>query len=155
MFEESPDGFIHRWREYAAAVRIFSRTEGLPLLEAEVAGAILQMLERTGPYQAPPGLARLIVNPTAQRLAPAGGERKLLEVAGIGQARIQGQIVLRDDPFLVVDAGAPLVVGVLEPIPREAIAGAWINFESVPPIHAFVLREARAPVLPSANGEAI
>lgn len=159
MFEESPDAFISRWRKHAASVRIFSRTEGLPLLEAETAGAILQMLERTGPYLAPPGPAKMIINPTAQRLEMRDGggsdaERQKVEIPGIGRLRVCGIIAFRDDPFVVVDAGAPLVVGVIEPLPTEAVAGALVAFDAVPPIHGFVLKEGKAPLLLSADGEA-
>lgn len=155
MFEESADGFVNRWREYAATVRIFSRTEGLPLLEAEAGGAILQMLERTGPYLAPPGAARMIINPTAQSVELHYAGRKAIEVGGLGQAHICGEIVRRDDPFLVIDAGAPLIVGVMEPIPDEAVAGTSVAFQSLPPIHGFVLPEARPPTVRGGNGETL
>lgn len=159
MFEESPDAFISRWRKHAASVRIFSRTEGLPLLEAETAGAILQMLERTGPYLAPPGPAKMIINPTAERLeifaaGDSDSQPRKVETTGIGRLRVSGVIVFRDDPFVVVDAGAPLVVGVIEPLPAEAVTGAVVAFDAIPPIHGFVLKEARAPLLLNADGEA-
>jgi hypothetical protein len=155
MFEESPDGFISRWRDHAASVRIFSRTEGLPLIECQAGGAILQMLERTGPYLAPPGAAKVIINPTARQVEVKESGEKQIEATGIGRVRVTGTITRRDDPFLVVDAGAPLVVGVEEPLPPEAVPGAWVWFDAVPPIHGFVLREARTPVLRGADGEAI
>lgn len=113
------------------------------------------MLERTGPYLAPPGDARVIINPTAQRVELHDGRQTVLEVGGIGQARVCGRILRRDDPFLVIDAGAPLIVGVVEPIPEEAVADAWVAFDSVPPIHGFVLREVRAPPVRGGNGEAL
>lgn len=154
MFEDSLDGFISRWRKHAAPVRIFSRTEGLPLLECETAGAILQVLERTGPYLAPPGPARAIINVTVGSVEVVTPEDRSLESTGVGQARGCGVIVLRDEPFLVVDVGAPLVVGVEEQLPAEAVVGAWVSFTAVPPIHGFVLNEPRLPSLQSENGEA-
>jgi hypothetical protein len=154
MFEESPDGFVSRWRSYAASVRVFSRTEGLPMLEFEAAGAILQVLERTGPYLAPPGNARMIINPTAESLDVRPGGHKSLESIGLGRARAIGVLTLREDPFLVVDAGVPLVVSVSCDLPEDAVPGAWVSFEAVPPIHGFVLREPTARVLRSAEGEA-
>jgi hypothetical protein len=154
VFEESPDGFMARWREHAASVHVFSRTEGLPLLECEAGGAILQMLERTGPYIAPPGNARVIINPTAARVQVHGSGQRSLEATGIGQLRGCGLISRRDDPFLVIDAGAPLVLGVQEELPAAATAGMWVSFEAVPPIHAFVVREVRAAPLRTAEGEA-
>ncbi|HEX7004502.1 MAG TPA: hypothetical protein VF168_09990 [Trueperaceae bacterium] len=151
MFEESPDGFISRWRQHAAAARVFSRTEGLPLLEVEAGGAILQVLERTGPYLAQPGEANVIINPTARTVELHGSGKMSVEVAGIGRMSACGQIIYRDDPFLVVDVGAPVVLGVIEPLPDGAVAGAWVSFESIPPIHGFVVPTQKRNVVRSAE----
>lgn len=154
MFEDSTEGFIARWRRDAADVEVFSRVEGTPLIECEVGGSILQMLERTGPYLAPPGAARAIVNPTVDTLQMADGEARSIESTGVGKARITATVVRRDDPFLVVDAGAPLVVSVEGELPEEIVPGSSVSFEPVPPIHFFVLSEARAPVSSSADSDA-
>ena len=154
MFEESTDGFISRWRNYATPVRVFSRTEGLPLLELEAGGAIFQVLERTGPYLAPPGKTKAIINPTANSVQVHSGGKKSVDVTGIGQISGCGTILFREDPFLVLDVGAPIVLGVQEPLPEGAVPGAWVSFESIPPIHGFVLREPRSTVLRNADGEA-
>ena len=154
MFEESPDGFISRWRTHAARARVFSRTEGLPLLEVEAGGAILQVLERTGPYLASPGEAQVIINPTAVSVQVHSNGKRSVEVAGIGQMRGCGQVTLRDDPFLVLDVGAPVVLGVVEELPAEAVPGAWVSFEAIPPIHGFVVPEPKRATMRPAEGEA-
>ena len=151
MFEESPDGFISRWRSYAAPVTLFSRIEGQPLLELEAGGAILQVLERTGPYLAGPGRANVIINPTAEAVRVHEGGKRSVEVTGIGRMRGCGTVLFRDDPFLVLDVGAPVVLGVMESLPAEALPGAWVSFEAIPPIHGFVLREVRNLVARSAD----
>lgn len=124
------------------------------MLELEAGGAILQVLERTGPYLAPPGIARAIINPTAATIAVNRSGVKSLESTGVGRARGCGLITLREDPFLVVDAGAPLVLGVEGPLPPEAVPGAWVSFEAVPPIHGFVVPEPRQTILRGRDGEA-
>lgn len=154
VFEESPDGFISRWRNHAAPVRVFSRTEGIPLLEVEAGGAILQILERTGPYLATPGMAKVIINPTAHSVEVHQGGKRSIDATGIGQIRACGTISYREDPFLVVDIGVPMVLGVIEPLPDEAQPGAWVSFEAVPPIHGFVLPEPKRDVVRNAEGEA-
>lgn len=154
MFEESPDGFINRWRGYAAPVRVYSRTEGLPLLEVEIGGAILQVLERTGPYLATPGKAKVIVNPTANSVAVHPGGSRSVDAIGIGKMRACGVITFRDDPFLVLDVGAPIVLGVVEPLPEDAVPGAWVSFEAIPPIHGFIVPEPKSTVMRTAEGEA-
>lgn len=154
MFEESTDAFMARWRNHAASVRIFSRTEGTPLLECEAGGAILQMLERTGPYLAPPGDARVIINPTAAEISLHGGGMKRLEANVIGDVRGCGEVVVRDDPFLVLDTGVPIVLGVQAPLKDEVRQGTMVSFDAVPPIHAFVLPKPKAQLLSGPDGEA-
>lgn len=155
MFEESPDGFISRWRKHAASARIFSRTEGLPLLEVEAGGSILQVLERTGPYLAGPGMAKVIINPTASSVEVRSNGRRSVEVAGIGKMSGCGEVIHREDPFLVLDVGAPVVLGVVEALPAEAVPGSWVSFEAIPPIHGFVVPEPKRTLLRSAEGDAL
>ncbi|MEX2536511.1 MAG: hypothetical protein WD273_13020 [Trueperaceae bacterium] len=154
MFEESPDGFISRWRSHAAFVQIFSRTEGLPLLELEAGGAIFQVLERTGPYLAPPGNAKAIINATVDSVEIHTGGRKFVEAASIGHMRGCGIVTLREDPFLVLDVGVPLVVGFQGRVAAEVMPGVWVSFEALPPIHGFVLHEPRSTVPRGPEGEA-
>lgn len=139
MFEDSVDTFIVRWRPFTADVRLFGRVEGNPLIECEVAGTILQVLERTGPYRAFPGGARMILNFTADRLELMAPGRKQIEATGLSAARVEGVVLLREDNMVVVDAGAPLVVGVHEPLDDEVAAGDSVSFDALPPIHGFLV----------------
>jgi hypothetical protein len=139
MFEESVETFIVRWRPFTTAVRLFSRTEGSPLLECEVAGTILQVLERTGPYLSIPGDARMILNITTDRLEVVSARQKRIESTGIGAVRVAGVVLLREEDMIVVDGGAPLVVGVHEPLADSVAAGDFVVFDAIPPIHGFVV----------------
>ena len=131
--------FIVRWRPFTTAVQLFSRTEGSPLLECEVAGTILQVLERTGPYLSAPGEARMILNFTTDRLEVVSARQKRIESTGIGAARVAGVVLLREEDMVVVDGGAPLVVGVHESLADSVAAGDFVLFDAVPPIHGFLV----------------
>ncbi len=155
MFEESSEGFVSRWRQYAAPVSIFSRVEGSPLVECEVAGAIIQTMERTGPYLSVPGPAHAVINPTVRTVESSDQEARSLEATGVGSLRGSGQVISRDDPFLVVDVGAPLVLGVTEAIPEQLGPGAWVRFAADAPVHFFLVREERAPVSASSDHDAV
>lgn len=139
MFEESVESFIVRWRPFTADVRLFGRVEGNPLLECEVAGAILQVLERTGPYRAAPGRARMILNVTTDTLELAPAARKSIEATGISAARVTGTVILREGNMMVVDGGAPVVTGVHDPIPDGIAAGDFVSFVAIAPIHGFLV----------------
>ena len=124
------------------------------MLEVEAGGAILQVLERTGPYLAVPGEAKVIINPTASSVEVHPNGKRSVDVAGIGKMRGCGLVIHREEPFLVLDVGAPVVLGVLEPLPDAAVPGTWVSFEAIPPIHGFVVPEPKRTVMRSAEGEA-
>jgi hypothetical protein len=71
-------------------------------------------------------------------------------VIGVSALAIDGVVVSRDDPFLVVDAGTPFVVGLTCPVP-ELAPGDRVRFSSRAPIHAFVL--PRSAVRPGASSD--
>jgi hypothetical protein len=139
MFEESPEAFIARWRAYAAPATIFSRVEGDPLLEFATAGVILQALDRTGPYTAGVAPALLLINPVAEQVRIQAGSEESIDVTGIARARVRGRIIHREDPFLIVQAGVPFVLGVLAELQPELQEGVHVEFDIQPPLHAFVL----------------
>ena len=139
MFEESVETFIVRGRPFTTDVRLFGRVEGSPLLEVDVNGTILQVLERTGPYRAVPGKARMILNLTAERLEVVGAGSKQIDVTGISKARVSGVVILREENMVVVDGGVPLVVGVHEDLKDHVAAGDVVAFDGVPPIHGFLV----------------
>lgn len=144
MIEESVESFLLRYRPYAALVEVLPHLEGSPLLECVVGTSVLHLLERTGPYLAKPGRAKVVLNATAERLEPAEAPGKKLEVTGLSRLRVAGLVLEREEDSLIVDAGVPLVVNVFGALPLEFAVGDWIRFESVPPLHGFVVpAEAR------------
>lgn len=151
MIEDSPESFVQRWGRFAADARLFARPEGSPLLEADVGGALLQLFERTNPYLAEPGPARVLVHPVVDAIrrangAAAGGKR--IEVPSRGALRAVGTVVAREDSVLVVDAGAPLVVAA-DAAPAEDVGpGTWVRFDAEPPVHGFVLPRPRREPTP-------
>jgi len=145
--EESPEAFVARWRPHAADAELFARPEGVPLVECRVGGAVVQVLERTGPYLSRAGHARLVVNPTVAELRPAApGEQPRLESLGLSRVGGVGRVVEREGQVVVVDAGAPLVVAVSGRVPAWVTPGALVTFESEAPVHGFVVSGERFAV---------
>lgn len=145
--EESPEAFVERWRSHAVDALLFPRPEGVPLVECQVGGTVIQVFDRTGPYLSRPGPARLIVNPTAHALVPAGpADLPRLEPVGLSRLAAVGTVSRREGQVVVVDAGVPLVVTVSEPLPEGIAVGALVAFESEAPVHGFVVAGARYAV---------
>lgn len=144
MIEESPESFIQRWRRYAAPVELFARTEGSPLMECRFGPAIVQLLERTGPYKAHTGPAQVIVNAMVERLEPAEGEEvRGVEPLGLSRIRVRGEVVAVEPDGVVVDCAAPLVVSLLDPSAPAPAVGSFVSFEALPPLHGFLVTEQR------------
>lgn len=151
MLEDSVEGFIARWRAHATDGVAFARAEGSPLLEVAVGDAVLQLFERTGPYDAPTGPVRLILHAVATRWSTADGGAPGLGAVGPASLRVEGRVVEREPPFVVVDAGAPVVLALEsedEPLAVPEI-GAWLACETLAPAHGFVIRHgpARKPTV--------
>lgn len=146
MFEDSPEAFISRWQKHAAEAQLFPHREGSPLIECRTGGAILQLFERTGPYLARPGKLRVIVHPVTDELVRVGegGAAPELTSTGISRITAAGRVVAVADRMVVVDAGAPLVVGVLSELPAGLAVGELVRFESLAPVHGFVVAERSA-----------
>lgn len=157
MIEDSPDAFIQRWRAHAAEVQLFARTEGSPLLECMAGGAIVQLLERTGPYQAGPGRRRVILNAMVERLEPSSEGASGLEVDGLGDLRGRGRVVDRDGALAVVDCGVPVVVAVLGDAGELPATGERVAFEVLPPVHGFVVPDpsSRRRLVPESPDDAM
>lgn len=135
---------MHRWREYAVDAVLFARPEGSPLLEAELGGAIVQLLERTNPYLSMPGRHRLLVNPSVESLEPSDDATPDLTVPSRGTLAGRGRVVTRDGRLAVVDAGVPLLLACDEAPDGDATApGCWVRFEAVAPVHGFVYPPTR------------
>lgn len=139
MFEESVESFTARWRKEAASAYIFPRVENDPLLELEAAGVIFHALERTGPYLPEVGPGHVIVHALAEDAQILDAPVSHVEVTGISRARISGRITQVNAPFLVVDAGFPVVTGILaEDFSKYQVDG-FVAFDVLPPLQAFVL----------------
>ncbi len=141
MFEDSPEAFISRWQRHAAEVELFPHIEGSPLLECRAGNALLQLFERTGPYVSRPGPQRAIIHPITdalEKLEPGSGPPELTAL-GISRLEARGTVVVIEDGIVVVDAGAPLVVGVLGDRPIQISVGDFVHFESASPVHGFVV----------------
>lgn len=153
MFEESVETFITQWRPYAADAVLFAATEGSPLLECEAGGAIFGVLERTGPYSARSGPAKLIVHLMAEGVTLSEARERRLEVLGSSRLRGVGVVVLRQGRMVVVDAGAPLVVGSFAALPDELAAGDWVEVTGLAPVHGFVVTKPARSTLAPAHSE--
>lgn len=151
MIEDSPESFISRWREHAASVELFPRTEGSPLLEARAGQTLLQLFERTGPYLSRPGRAQVIIHPvteSVERLPDASSEEGVssevgVEVTGVSRFEVRARVVTVDGHVAVMDAGMPLVVGILNQQGAPLAPGELVRFSTRPPAHAFVLTDDR------------
>lgn len=139
MFEESVESFTSRWRKQAAHVYIFPRVENDPLLELEAAGVIFHALERTGPYLPSVGPGHVIVHALTEQADLLDDPATRMEVTGIAGARISGRITHVEAPFLVVDAGFPVVTGILAEDFSQYEVDGFVAFNVLPPLQAFVM----------------
>lgn len=161
MIEESLEGFMSRWRAHAATVELFPHTEGCPLLECRAGEALIQLFERTGPYLAHPGPAKVIVHPITDELIlqEPGATLSKLEVLSVSRVSASGAVIDRDGPVLVVEAaGVPLVVAALHLPEGEISVGSYVTFTSQAPVHGFVISSERprhSPPSPEHHDEAI
>jgi hypothetical protein len=137
VIEESVESFMTRYRPYAVEVELLSHLEGSPLLECLVQQKVLHVLERTGPYYGQLGKVKVIINPMTE-LISASDAVKQLEVSDLSKLRAQGLVLERDERSLVIDAGVALVVSSLGK-QLAAMPGDWVSFESLAPVHGFIL----------------
>ena len=153
MFEESVESFITQWRPYAADVTLFPNTEGSPLLECRAGDAIFGVLERTGPYAVHSGSAKLILHVMVESVHLVDEETRTLEVSGPSRLHANGVVLLRQGQMLVLDAGAPLVVGSFAPLPEELAAGNWVSLAALPPVHGFLVPKVLRSTLAATDSE--
>jgi hypothetical protein len=139
--EESVEGFIAQFKPYAATVEVLSKTEGSPLLEIVVVQKVLHLLERTAPYGSKPGKAQIILNPMTNTLEKSPENIKTITVPGVSKMHVQGVVLEFYAQTAIVDAGVPLVVTLLEDIPHDIALGDYIQFDSLRPVHGFVLQK--------------
>ncbi len=139
--EDSVEGFLLHYKPYAASVEILPKTEGSPLLEVVAAQKVLHLLERTAPYGAKPGKAQVIVNPMTQTLSKSDEAVKSISVPALGKMRVQGVVLEVLLEAVIIDAGVPLVVSLLEEFPNDIALGDYVSFDSLSPIHGFVIQK--------------
>ena len=139
MIEDSVESFILQFKPYAADVEILPRIEGSPLLECLVSGKILHLMERTAPYRSPTGRAKVILNPVSEQVTLSQETKKTFSAPVLGRLKAQGVVLERDTRVIVMDAGVPIVVSSFNDIPTTIAPGDWVSFESLAPLHGFVL----------------
>lgn len=139
--EESVEGFISQFKPYAASVEVLPKTEGSPLLEIVVSQKVLHLLERTAPYGSKPGKAQIILNPMTNGLQKSTEGLKTITVPGVSKMHVQGVVLELSPQTAIVDAGVPLVVTLLETVPEDITLGDYIQFDSLRPVHGFVLQK--------------
>ena len=141
--ENSEAEFMARYGEYAASGLLYPQPEGSPLLEFAAGGRVLYLFDRCGPYAAPPGPARVVVNglldlPATEVLGQDAPQGETLTLVGISAAEGCGQIEQVLGRSWVVRARLPLVLSAYSVLPA-ARPGDWVRFRTLPPLHGFVL----------------
>ncbi len=146
MIEDGVDALVSRFSVHAAAVELTARVEGSPLLECLTADLVLHVFERTGPYLVAGGPARVIVQPETETLTCLDGDDpaplRSIEVTAVSMITASGIVRSCEAPFVVVDAGLPLVVAV-DRWPAALHEGDRVRFQSRAPVHGFVLPPER------------
>ncbi|MFN3267457.1 MAG: hypothetical protein ACK41E_11540 [Deinococcales bacterium] len=141
VLEHSVSEFIEQHKAYAVRVQIYPQTEASPLLEIKLAGKIVYVFDRVGPYVANTGKALMIVNPMVQTLAQTQTREQELHTVGVSRLEGIGQILAVLPHHVVLEASARLVIGVLDESWRKLKAGDWVAFSSLEPVHGFFVRK--------------
>jgi hypothetical protein len=139
--EDSVEGFMLHYKPYAATVEVLPKTEGSPLLEIVAGQKVVHLLERTAPYGAKPGKAQVIVNPMTLTLMKSDEAVKSITVPALSKMRVQGVVLEVFPDAAIIDAGVPLVVSLLEALSNDIAPGDYVSFESLSPIHGFVIQK--------------
>ncbi len=139
VLENSIEEFIERFRTDAASGNLYPQPEGSVLLEFVAAGQVVYLFDRTGPYTAKPGPARVIVHPVLKTFSPSEIQEESLVVTQISALEGVGKITRTEKGFLIVQAKMPLVCGLLDHEQPDLKPGDWIRFETRPPTHGFYL----------------
>lgn len=140
--ESSEREFAARYAEYAAHGLIYPQPEGSPLLEFLAGGRVLYLFDRSGPYAAQPGAARVVVHgvlePGSVQVQPDGEQQETLSVQGVSALEGCGQITQVVGRAWVVQARLPLVLATFSELPPLTV-GQWITFRTLPPLHGFTV----------------
>ncbi|CAM3967288.1 hypothetical protein [Deinococcus marmoris] len=140
--ESSERDFAARYASHAAHGLIYPQPEGSPLLEFLAGGRVLYLFDRSGPYSAPPGEARVVVHGVLEAgsvdLLPGSEHREILSVQGVSALEGCGRVTHTVGKAWVVQARLPLVLAAFEPLP-PVLPGQWITFRTLAPLHGFVV----------------
>ncbi|GGM55097.1 hypothetical protein GCM10008956_33790 [Deinococcus arenae] len=139
--ETSERDFAARYAEFAAQGTLYPSREGSPLLEFGVAGRVLYLFDRSGPYAAQPGPARLVVHGVVEdgglHRLDSGDHQEQVQTLGVSGVEGRGRVLAVWRQGLVVQARLPLVLGSFTPLPDVQV-GDWVAFRTMPPLHGFV-----------------
>ncbi|WP_291425213.1 hypothetical protein [Deinococcus sp.] len=139
--ENSETEFTGRYAQYAASGLLYPQREGSPLMEFMSAGRVLYLFDRTGPYTAQPGEARVIVHgildPGRLELLEASADGESLTVSGVSAVEGVGRVLHVTRRTWVVQARLPLVLSGFETLP-DVLPGEWVRFATQPPLHGFL-----------------
>lgn len=141
--ESSEREFAARYAEFAALGMLYPQQEGSPLLEFSAGGRVLYLFDRSGPYAAVPGEARVVVHgvidlDSAQVLPPDGPHGEALAVLGVSGIEGVGRVIAAHRGAWVVQARLPLVLAAFEALPQARV-GDWVSFRTLPPLHGFIV----------------
>ena len=143
VLEHSTIEFMEHFKAHAARVFLYPQIEASPLLEARVGGRVFYLLDRMGPYAAVNGEAMMIVNPMVDSLANSEIPEADLRVIGISKLEGVGRVLAVEPNHVVLEARAPLVIGVLDDSWRKTRVGDWVSFSSLEPVHGFFVKSIR------------
>ncbi|MFK7603930.1 hypothetical protein ACI3L1_17155 [Deinococcus sp. SM5_A1] len=140
--ESSERDFAVRYAAHAAHGLIYPQPEGSPLLEFLAGGRVMYLFDRSGPYSAQPGEARVVVHGVLEadsvELLPGSEHRELLSVQGVSVLEGCGRITHTVGKAWVVQARLPLVLAAFGELP-PITPGQWITFRTLAPLHGFVV----------------
>jgi hypothetical protein len=166
VLEDSVADFIERHRQNAVPARLYPQPEGSPLLEVRLEALpalptlpaehadverdngdpqrprpmpVLYLFDRVGPYAARPGFIKIIVNPMVETLTPSQEREGQLHTIGVSQVVGVGQVLAIERHEVVVMARSKLVIGVFDLSWKHCQVGQWVSFESVAPVHGFIV----------------
>lgn len=140
--EISVEDFIIRYEKAAATGKLYSQIESSPLLEFCSEGEVFYLLDRTGPYHTPSDLAQVIINVLIEphNLRLSKDKSVFLQNVGVSSLYGRGKIIAQDQISFIVESQLPLVFSFNESVGDYKI-GDWIEFETQPPLHGFIVHK--------------